>query len=103
MISFKMNQEYIAATLCENKDKPQLHCNGKCVLSQKLKQAEEKEQKQRTQQLNDANVLFFSQLNTTKLVVHISMHSVSFNPFYLHFKPTVFLNDIFKPPQVFIG
>lgn len=44
--SFEVNQKYIASTLCENRDKPQLHCNGKCYLAKKLKQAEEKERKQ---------------------------------------------------------
>ena len=31
---------YVAKTLCENKNKPQLHCNGKCFLKKKLKEAE---------------------------------------------------------------
>ncbi len=43
---FEMNLGYIAKELCVNKNKPQLHCNGKCYLMRKLKQAEEKEQKQ---------------------------------------------------------
>lgn len=40
---FKLNQKYIATTLCENRDKPWLHCNGHCYLSKKIKQAQEKE------------------------------------------------------------
>jgi len=43
---FKVNQKYIAAALCENRDKPQLNCNGKCYLMKKLKDAEDKEKKQ---------------------------------------------------------
>lgn len=43
---FELNQKYIATVLCENKDKPQMHCNGKCYLAKKLKQAEEKEKRQ---------------------------------------------------------
>jgi len=43
---FELNQNYIASTLCENRNKPELHCNGKCYLMKKLKQAEEKEKKQ---------------------------------------------------------
>ena len=42
---FRVNQKYIAQTLCENRDKPQLHCDGKCYLAKKIKQAEEKEKK----------------------------------------------------------
>ena len=43
---FEMNKNYITAELCINKNRPELHCNGRCYLMKKLKQAEEKEQKQ---------------------------------------------------------
>jgi len=36
---FKLNQSYITAKLCENRDKPLMHCNGKCYLMKKIKQA----------------------------------------------------------------
>jgi hypothetical protein len=40
---FELNQEYIAAVLCENLDKPELKCEGKCFLAKKIQQAEENE------------------------------------------------------------
>lgn len=43
---FEINQNYIASTLCENKARPWMNCNGRCYLMKKLKQAEEKEKKQ---------------------------------------------------------
>lgn len=43
---FEMNKKEIAAKMCENKNRPWMHCNGKCYLMKKLKQAEEKEKKQ---------------------------------------------------------
>jgi hypothetical protein len=43
---FELNQKYIATRLCVNRDKPMLHCNGKCYLAKKLKQAAEKEKSQ---------------------------------------------------------
>ncbi len=43
---FEVNQKYISEKLCENRDRPWMHCNGKCFLMKKLKQAEEKEKKQ---------------------------------------------------------
>jgi hypothetical protein len=30
------NRAYIATTLCENRDRPQMRCNGKCYLKKKL-------------------------------------------------------------------
>lgn len=44
--SFEMNKKYIAAKLCENKNRPWLHCDGHCYFMKKVKQAEEKERKQ---------------------------------------------------------
>jgi len=43
---FNLNRKYIATTLCENRDKPEMHCNGQCYLMKKLKQAAQKEQSQ---------------------------------------------------------
>ena len=34
------NRAYIASTLCENRDQPQLRCNGKCYLKKKLAPAQ---------------------------------------------------------------
>jgi hypothetical protein len=46
VFGFYANQKTIAATLCENKDKPLLHCDGKCVLAKKIQQTQNKEQQQ---------------------------------------------------------
>ncbi|WP_423146514.1 hypothetical protein [Rubrolithibacter danxiaensis] len=43
---FELNQNYITSKLCENRDKPEMHCNGKCYLAKKIKQAEQKERNQ---------------------------------------------------------
>ncbi|ADY52011.1 hypothetical protein Pedsa_1449 [Pseudopedobacter saltans DSM 12145] len=43
---FELNQKYIAETLCVNRDKPQMHCNGHCYLMTKLQQAQEKQKQQ---------------------------------------------------------
>jgi hypothetical protein len=47
---FEANQKYIAAELCVNRSKPMMHCNGKCYLAKKIKQAEEKEKKEEQSQ-----------------------------------------------------
>ena len=38
---YTANRQWIAAELCENRDQPQLHCNGQCVLMKKLKTLED--------------------------------------------------------------
>lgn len=94
---FELNRKYIAAELCINKNKPELHCNGKCFLMKKLKQAQDKEQKQERQaqktQIQDAVVVtqqVFKQyvLAESKLHIPASMGM-----------PQSIKNSIFHPPQ----
>ncbi|MGV3767741.1 MAG: hypothetical protein ACO1NW_16515 [Chitinophagaceae bacterium] len=40
-LEFRINQEYIAANLCENKDKPAMHCHGKCHLAKQIEKTTE--------------------------------------------------------------
>jgi hypothetical protein len=40
---FELNKDYIAKNLCINRNKPWLHCNGKCYFMRKINQAREKE------------------------------------------------------------
>ena len=41
--NYLLNKNFYATVLCENKEKPQLHCEGKCHLKKELKQQEEQE------------------------------------------------------------
>lgn len=40
-LAYMANKERIAATLCENKDRPALKCEGRCHLAKKIKEQEE--------------------------------------------------------------
>ena len=46
VMAFNLNRDYIAKNLCENRFRPQLHCNGNCVLMKKMKAKEKEEQGQ---------------------------------------------------------
>jgi hypothetical protein len=54
---FKLNREYIAKVLCENRDKPQMHCNGKCYLAKRLKQQQEKQDKETSEKVQNTPVI----------------------------------------------
>lgn len=36
LVEYTINYDYIVTELCENKDKPELQCNGKCYLTKQL-------------------------------------------------------------------
>lgn len=54
---YQINKAYITRVLCENRDKPQLHCNGKCYLAKKLKEQQEKQDKQTSDRVQNIPVL----------------------------------------------
>jgi len=70
---FKSNQAYIAAALFENRDRPELNCEGKCYLMKKLKAAEDKEKKQENQAQKKASVDLFYVEETVAPVLVITI------------------------------
>jgi hypothetical protein len=58
--NFYINRSYIAAKLCENRYRPMLKCNGKCILAQKIKQQEKKERQDPQCKLENKNEVFTS-------------------------------------------
>jgi predicted metallo-beta-lactamase superfamily hydrolase len=50
---YEMNRRYYAEVLCENKNRPELACEGKCVLMQKLNHNIEQKQERNNQSLQN--------------------------------------------------
>lgn len=75
------NYEYIIKVLCENKDKPELKCNGKCYLSKQLaKEAKESEETPfNSQDKIEIPVVLFCQSEESYDVSHISFLEVKHN------------------------
>jgi hypothetical protein len=95
---FELNRNYIAAKLCENKNKPWLHCNGKCYFMKKIRQAEEKEK-------NDGRQ---SQKSLFQDAFHPIASDIKFHSFLLQVLrgphdngslPRI-SSSIFRPPQL---
>ncbi|MBX7182084.1 MAG: hypothetical protein K1X82_08230 [Bacteroidia bacterium] len=64
---YRMNFDTYAKVLCENKNKPMLHCNGKCQLKKELNQQESKE----TQSIPvESNIDLFFQYSEPSLFFH---------------------------------
>ncbi|MGO4291211.1 hypothetical protein [Chitinophaga sp. RAB17] len=67
MLDFYLNQEYIAANLCENRDKPAMHCNGKCHLSKKLKEEDKRDQDNPERKDHRSEIFYAAWLQPTTL------------------------------------
>lgn len=79
---FKLNREYIAKVLCENRKRPELHCDGKCYLAKKLRQQQEKQDKETSEKVHNMPVI---QLFTPQ-------------PCYYNFEPEI---KVFREPVHF--
>lgn len=101
VVSFKLNQEYIAKTLCENRAKPKLQCNGKCQLKKQLQKTEQEEQKLPTSQKEKGEITLFYALHPT---FDFRIFDPSLAIFYPELndqsKPQVANLDIFQPPKI---
>ncbi|RYF64966.1 MAG: hypothetical protein EOO39_25710 [Cytophagaceae bacterium] len=61
---YHVNKAYIARVLCENRDKPQLHCDGQCYLAKQLKAQQDRQDKETTERVQNTPVLqLFYQAN----------------------------------------
>ena len=95
---FELNRNYIATTLCENRDKPWLHCNGKCYFMKKIKQAQEKEKnEERQSQKNLFQDAFFTQ--TTAVKFYSQVLQTMQVPDHCPGLPIIVL-PIYQPPRV---
>lgn len=94
---FELNRDFIATTLCENIDVPEMHCDGQCYLAKKIKQAQEKE-KSNSQDLKKGNYqeAFISEKTVMTLPFnYILLFKASEMPFDLPLQPA----SIFHPPK----
>jgi hypothetical protein len=104
LVAFQANRQYYAEVLCVNKNRPELACQGKCVLMQKIQNQFDFEQNQTTQKLQnlleqDICWIFDKGLSLNigdTFSLHYSLKSSNFT--YLEPLFTFFDKGILRPP-----
>ncbi|REC49033.1 hypothetical protein [Chryseobacterium pennipullorum] len=101
MADYAVNYNYIVNTLCVNKSKPELHCNGKCYLSKELAKANSDTEanpfhklKNSGQKVLDIYIL----TDITKVAINEKISFFRGNFFYETDYSFLFLKHIFRPP-----
>ncbi|KAA6440988.1 hypothetical protein FEM33_04640 [Dyadobacter flavalbus] len=101
-LDFEIRREYIVANLCENRTRPQMHCDGKCYLAKRIASLEEQEKRQAEKNymarlldhVMDQRICFrFAQPTVSN-----EMTSVPLFTYTSPFTPRVAVDDIFHPP-----
>jgi hypothetical protein len=96
---YELNKEYIASTLCENKAKPKMQCNGKCYLSKKIKAQEKQEQKIPSLLKGIEDVTLFCQTLQLSFSKAFFVLQKTASTLYVLKKYPSPLDCIFQPPQ----
>ncbi|MDZ7880768.1 MAG: hypothetical protein U5L45_24040 [Saprospiraceae bacterium] len=102
VFSFKINQDYIAKVLCINRDKPEKHCDGQCVLMQRVKAEEEQEKKQLPQKLKEQKeVIYCFELQKWSLDGNCRAVKTTQKRLFSYQPPftSTFVKGIFHPPD----
>lgn len=99
---FELNKKYIATTLCENRDKPWLHCNGKCYFMKKINQAAENEKKQEAKDnLTRFEISFFQEpFQLVFIEPTIIKTKKGSCPAYAYQYSSRYIETIFRPPKL---
>lgn len=64
LANYEINKTYIAKVLCVNRDKPAMHCDGKCYLKKKLQQDQQRKDSENGNMGSKPDVLLFCSDNT---------------------------------------
>ena len=98
---YQVNKTYIAQKLCENRNKPKMHCNGKCQLRKKMQQLEQESPS------NSSVPVKIDKIAILEFLLPENQATLN-NPFSILKKPIIFYdkqytfsfsNYLLKPPR----
>ncbi len=98
---YEYNKSYIAKNLCENRDKPQMKCCGKCYLHKQLNKAgDDDTNKNNPRKTDKTEHTYFIVAQRAYLPVSAASHyTVYHTPFKeVHFHSR-FIGSVFRPPS----
>lgn len=100
---YNINKEYVAAELCENRDKPELNCCGKCYLNKQINKVDQ----------NTGSEKQTVKLEKTELIAILYHNEILLTPFIaqeiiragVYRQPTGFepILSVFHPPPYVVA
>lgn len=97
LLEYEWNKEYIAQTLCKNKAKPKLKCEGKCQVAKKMAAEEEPSSPTPSQKLKFQEVVFANEAMRPMILQPQHLISTEFLTYLFPvYTPPVF--SVFHPP-----
>ena len=104
VIDYVVNYNYISTVLCENKDKPELKCCGKCHLKKELANASEGEKPNSSDKKDNSKqeleVLFFQEIQSLVVEQIYFQNKTSIGDNYANLYFHTASCSVFHPPTV---
>lgn len=99
---YEINKDYVAKTLCVNKDKPQMKCCGKCYLHKQLNKAENESNdgKQQPNKMDKLELMTFIIPQGLSFQTHFSIEQKVFNSSVQSSYYFQYSSGVFHPPSV---
>jgi hypothetical protein len=78
MAEYYAQKDYIARNLCENRSRPEMHCEGKCCLKKKLAKQGKEQTPAPGNQKDETATLFFCEPTCETLVVFQTLTATTY-------------------------
>lgn len=98
---YQLNKAYIAANLCENRDKPAMKCCGKCYLRKQLKKTGDTDASKKQAAKNERSetiVFILPAINLTPVLPAYSTEPAVQHPGIQHLYDRGIPGAVFHPP-----
>jgi hypothetical protein len=100
LLNYTAHKGFIAAQLCENRMKPEMHCGGSCFLHKQLTKANESQESRDPKGSGKVLVVDFFEPAVDDLSCNQEKVSKQNAPFLLRSVMTPFIGSVFHPPIV---
>jgi hypothetical protein len=102
LVEYAVNYDYISKTLCVNKEKPIMACDGKCYLMSELTKSfdAEKPISDKKDNIKSIEISFFQDFKKFDFNLTFVKKKLLFNHFYSNNYCFLNSNTIFHPPLV---
>ncbi|MBK9935003.1 MAG: hypothetical protein IPP61_03630 [Cytophagaceae bacterium] len=103
-LDYQLRKDFIVRNYCINKNRPEMHCNGKCYLARQIKKAQENDEKQATDSFLSKLLLTESEVKTSAFSDFFSLKSFISKQkpqfYYIESISSKFVISFLKPPRI---
>ncbi len=104
VLDYVANYDYIVNTLCENKDKPEMECNGKCHLNKELAKEAGADDKNplnsKTSKTEIPQIIISENIKEFSVAWGTEITSEENLGYMPNLIPSLFISKILHPPQL---